>query len=137
MSTGVVVRILCVQTLVLGTINAFTFNTNLSLRRALSTEFAQNNAADNSQQQQQLSAEDSLFLERFKRRRNEAALKLESEKLQRPPSNSTNFEDPKNVITSILNGLLRPHEPVPLFGYEILYQSSTEHWRVRFISCFV
>ena len=129
MSIGGVVRVLCLQT-VLVTIHAFTTITSPSLRWAFSSiSFAQNDGADAQQQQQQLSVEDELFLERFKRRRNEAALKLESEKLQRPPSNSTYFQDPKNVITSILNGLLQPHAPLPYFGYEIMYQSSTEHWQ--------
>eukprot|EP00984_Skeletonema_dohrnii_P030139 scaffold21353_cov79-Skeletonema_dohrnii-CCMP3373.AAC.2 len=127
MSIGGVVRVLCLQT-VLVTIHAFTTITSPSLRWAFSSiSFAQNDGAD--AQQQQLSVEDELFLERFKRRRNEAALKLESEKLHRPPSNSTYFQDPKNVITTILKGLLQPHAPLPYFGYEILYQSSTEHWQ--------
>jgi len=127
MSTCVVVMILCVQIIVLGTINAFTDTyPTLLRRRALSTGFTQQNAAD---AQQQLPSEDLLFLERYKRRRNEAALKVESEKLQRTPSNSTYFQDPKNVVTSILNGLLRPHTPIPLFGYEVLYQSSTPTWQ--------
>lgn len=73
--------------------------------------------------------EDALFLERFKRRRDEAALKIESERLLRPPSNSSHFADPKNVVVSILDGLLQPHEPVPYFGYEILYTASTPHWK--------
>ncbi|KAL7524151.1 hypothetical protein ACHAXR_000459, partial [Thalassiosira sp. AJA248-18] len=73
--------------------------------------------------------EDALFLERFKRRRDEAASKIEDERLHRPPSNSTHFSEPKNVVISILDGLLRPHEPVPYFGYEILYTSSTKHWK--------
>ena len=130
MSIGVLVRILCLQTLVLGTSNAFitTIIPSSSLRWELYIGFAQNNAAD-AQKQQQLSVEDELFLERFKRRRNDAALKVESERLERPPSNSSYFEDPKNVIAAILNGLLRPHEPVPFFGYEILYSSCTKHWQ--------
>mmetsp|Transcript_38733 Transcript_38733/g.71307 ORF Transcript_38733/g.71307 Transcript_38733/m.71307 type:complete len:299 (+) Transcript_38733:36-932(+) len=74
--------------------------------------------------------EDALFLERFKRRRDEASSKIKSERSRRPPSNSTYFiSDPKNVITSILDGLLRPHDPVQYFGYEILYASSTAHWK--------
>ena len=73
--------------------------------------------------------EDALFLERFKRRRDEASSKIEAERLQRPPSNSTHFSDSKNVVTAILDGLLRPHDPVPYFGYEILYTSSTPHWK--------
>lgn len=76
-----------------------------------------------------ISIEDALFLERFKRRRNAVVTELESERLKRPPSNVTHFEDPKNVVTSILSGLLHPHEPAPLFGYEVLYQSSTQHWQ--------
>lgn len=130
MSIGVLVRILCLQTIVLGTSNAFitTIIPSSSLRWELYIGFAQNNAAD-AQKQQQLSVEDELFLERFKRRRNDAALKVESERLERPPSNSSYFEDPKNVIAAILNGLLRPHEPVPFFGYEILYSSCTKHWQ--------
>ena len=73
--------------------------------------------------------EDDLFLERFKRRRDEAASKIEAERQHRPPSNSTHFAEPKNVVTSILDGMLRPHEPVKYFGYEILYSSSTPHWK--------
>ena len=73
--------------------------------------------------------EDDLFLERFKRRRDEASSKIEAERQHRPPSNSTHFAEPKNVVTSILDGMLRPHEPVPYFGYEILYSSSTPHWK--------
>lgn len=129
--SGVLQALLCAQ-IVLVTIHAFT-TTSLSPQRAFSQGFALNNndAADEQQQQQQqtISVEDQLFLERFKRRRNEAALKVQSEKLRRPPSNATYFQDPKNVITSILSGLLQPHAPIPLFGYEILYQSSTEHWQ--------
>jgi hypothetical protein len=116
--------------MVIGTINAFNHQRSniIFYRRRCSLESAKNEAAD-SREQQLLSIEDELFLERFKRRRNDAALKVQSERLQRPPSNSAYFEDPKNVVTSILKGLLRPHEPVHLFGYEILYQSSTEHWQ--------
>ena len=33
------------------------------------------------------------------------------------------------VSSLLLDGLLRPHEPVPYFGYEILYTSSTAHWK--------
>ena len=73
--------------------------------------------------------EDALFLERFKRRRDQASLIIEVERLRRPPSNSTHFADPRNVVTAILDGLLRPHDPVPYFGYEILYTSSTTQWR--------
>ncbi|KAL7455756.1 hypothetical protein ACHAWC_007297 [Mediolabrus comicus] len=76
-----------------------------------------------------ISIEDVLFLERFKRRRNAVVTELESERLKKPPSNATHFEDPKNVVTSILNGLLHPHTPAPLFGYEVLYQASTQHWQ--------
>ena len=76
-----------------------------------------------------ISIQDALFLERFKRRRNAVVTELESERLKRPPSNATHFQDPKNVVTSILNGLLHPHQPAPLFGYEILYQASTQHWQ--------
>ena len=34
-----------------------------------------------------------------------------------------------SVVTSILNGLLQPHEPLQYFGYEILYSSSTSTWK--------
>ena len=103
----------------LSSVHAFATTTQ-SLR--CSTLFVESDA-------QQLTVEDELFLERFKRRRNEAALKLEAEKLKLPPSNSSYFQDPKNVVTSILNVLLKPHAPVPMFGYEILYQSSTPRWQ--------
>ena len=73
--------------------------------------------------------EDALFLERFKRRRDEAATKIEAERIKRPPSNLDHFAEPKNVVTSLFNGLLNPHEPVPYFGYEILYTASTSHWK--------
>eukprot|EP00986_Skeletonema_menzelii_P008239 scaffold3426_cov205-Skeletonema_menzelii.AAC.1 len=140
MSIGGAAIVLCAQ-MVLVTVHAFTITVpssrslllpsrweKASPRWTLSMGFAQNNHAD-AQPQQQLSEEDQLFLERFKRRRNDAALKVESEKLKRPPSNSTYFQDPKNVITSVLDGLLAAHDPIPLFGYEILYQSSTKHWQ--------
>lgn len=73
--------------------------------------------------------EDTLFLERFKRRRNELYSKLSHERTLHPPSNSSHFQNPQNVITSLLHSLLTPHSPVPYFGYEILYQSSTVHWK--------
>ena len=44
--------------------------------------------------------EDDLFLERFKRRRDEAASKINAERINRPPS--TNMT-PKEVVTSILD----------------------------------
>eukprot|EP00985_Skeletonema_marinoi_P021881 scaffold13665_cov73-Skeletonema_marinoi.AAC.3 len=63
MSIGGVVRVLCLQTVVV-TIHAFTTITSPSLRRAFSSiSFAQNDGADAQQQQQQLSVEDELFLE--------------------------------------------------------------------------
>ena len=70
--------------------------------------------------------EDDLFLERFKRRRDEAASKINAERINRPPS--TNMT-PKEVVTSILDGLLSPHDPLPYFGYEILYTSCTDEWK--------
>ena len=70
--------------------------------------------------------EDDLFLERFKRRRDEAASKINAERMNRPPS--TNMT-PKEVVTSILDGLLSPHDPLPYFGYEILYTSCTDKWK--------
>ena len=73
--------------------------------------------------------EDALFLERFRRRRDEAAASIESERNSRPPSNSSHFDDPQNVVISLLSGLLHAHDPVPYFGYEILYSASTEDWR--------
>jgi hypothetical protein len=62
-----VVRVLCLQT-VLVDIHAFTTITRPSLRWTFSSiSFAQNDGVDAQQQQQQLSVEDELFLERFKR----------------------------------------------------------------------
>lgn len=128
MSISRVARVLCCVQIALATVLAFTITSPSSPPRwSVSVEFAQGNHAD--AQQQTLSVEDQLFLERFKRRRNEAALKVEAEKLKRPPSNSTYFQDPKHVIESILDGLRMAHDPIPLFGYEILYQSSTKHWQ--------
>ena len=45
----------------------------------------------------------------------------------RPPS--SHFDDPKDVISNILDGLKHPHDPAPYFGYEILYAASTTRWR--------
>ena len=70
--------------------------------------------------------EDDLFLERFKRRRDEAANKVNTERMNRPPSTDMT---PKEVVTSILDGLLTPHDPLPYFGYEILYTSCTDKWK--------
>ena len=70
--------------------------------------------------------EDDLFLERFKRRRDEAANKINAERMNRPPSTDMT---PKEVVTSILDGLLSPHDPLPYFGYEILYTSCTDNWK--------
>lgn len=72
---------------------------------------------------------DELFLERFRRRRIAVASAIEAERSCRPPSNLVQFADARDVVTSILDGLRCPHEPVPYFGYEILYTSSTERWQ--------
>jgi len=71
--------------------------------------------------------EDDLFLERYKRRRDEAANKINAERINRPPSTTMT---PKEVVTSILDSLLSPHDPLPYFGYEILYYTScTDKWK--------
>ncbi|KAL3790409.1 hypothetical protein HJC23_013581 [Cyclotella cryptica] len=82
------------------------------------------------QQQQQdpesswLNFEDALYLERFKRRRDESISKNLSPHL--PFANTT---DPQDVISTLLDSFLRPHFPTPYFGYQLLYDTSTEKWR--------
>ncbi|KAL3775531.1 hypothetical protein ACHAW5_001550 [Stephanodiscus triporus] len=74
-----------------------------------------------------LPREDELFLERFRRRRDAVASAIDAERSRRPPS--CDLADPRDVVASVLDGLIRPHEPAPYFGYEVLYATSTSRWR--------
>jgi hypothetical protein len=76
-----------------------------------------------------LEESDELFLERFRRRRIAVASAIEAERCRRPPSNLVQFTNAKAVVTSVLDGLRCPHVPVPYFGYEILYTTSTNRWQ--------
>ena len=76
-----------------------------------------------------LEESDELFLERFRRRRIAVASAIEVERCRRPPSNLVQFANARDVVTSVLDGLRCPHVPVPYFGYEILYTTSTNRWQ--------
>jgi hypothetical protein len=76
-----------------------------------------------------LEESDELFLERFRRRRIAVASAIEVERSRRPPSNLVQFANARDVVTSVLDGLRCPHVPVPYFGYEILYTTSTNRWQ--------
>ncbi|KAL3816548.1 hypothetical protein ACHAXA_011847 [Cyclostephanos tholiformis] len=70
---------------------------------------------------------DELFLERFRRRRNRVASSIDIVRSTRPPS--PHIDDPRDVVSAILDGLRCPHSPVPYFGYEVLYMTSTTRWQ--------
>lgn len=75
---------------------------------------------------------DALFLERFRRRRDILSKSnMQSMQLkQRQQTNINREDDPIQLaVTTILDSLSRPHYPVPYFGYKILYEGSTPHWK--------
>jgi len=74
--------------------------------------------------------EEQLYQERFKRRLQQSSKKqLEALSNLPPHSDDPRFEDPKNVITSVLEALQTPHIPCPFFGYEVLYGCCTGGWK--------
>eukprot|EP00546_Thalassionema_frauenfeldii_P002866 CAMPEP_0178933176 /NCGR_PEP_ID=MMETSP0786-20121207/23103_1 /TAXON_ID=186022 /ORGANISM="Thalassionema frauenfeldii, Strain CCMP 1798" /LENGTH=263 /DNA_ID=CAMNT_0020610701 /DNA_START=46 /DNA_END=833 /DNA_ORIENTATION=- len=68
---------------------------------------------------------DSLFVERFQRRRNQVQNRIDYERTQRPPNPEL---DPQQTVTKLIQGLSSPHEPIRNFGMTVLLESSTKEW---------
>jgi hypothetical protein len=70
--------------------------------------------------------QDALYLERYKRRKQIRMTQLAREQEKRPPNPNL---DPRQVVTALLEGLRTPHDPLPYFGVQILWESSTSTWQ--------
>mmetsp|Transcript_27686 Transcript_27686/g.81366 ORF Transcript_27686/g.81366 Transcript_27686/m.81366 type:complete len:307 (-) Transcript_27686:37-957(-) len=69
---------------------------------------------------------DSLFMERFKRRREEVHERTMQKEWRRPPNP---FLNPYELLVEVLDGLRRPETHDPQSGVNVLLRASTESWR--------
>jgi hypothetical protein len=69
---------------------------------------------------------DALYLERYKRRKLVRSETITRERERRPPNPHL---EPMQVVQELLEGLGNPHDPLPYFGVQILWESSTLAWQ--------